>query len=779
MAMEQVNPPDFSVDKVKELILEYYGLEASISQLVSYIDQNFYVKDISGGEYIFKIGHPYDDISILEEQNQLINHLGKEEETFEYPRVITSKSGEEIIRISNDDSRTFNARLLTFITGTFLSKLKVHSKPLLYSLGEMMGKVDRLLEGLYIPTLDRYMEWDLKNTFDLHQYTRFVEDHRKRSLAEYWIMQFETHVLPCLPKLRKSIIHNDANDQNILVHTNNEDLIKGLIDFGDLNYTHTIIELAVAMAYGMLDKKDPLEDVLPLLEGYHSVYPVQEQELDVLFYLICSRLAMSVVMSAYQHSFRPDEPYLTITARPAWAALHKLVAINPVKARNEFYKTCKLKVPAPQGENKKQLVKLRERYLSRSLTLSYKEPLKITGGVMQYLFDDVGKTYLDCVNNVCHVGHCHPEVVKAGQRQMAQLNTNTRYLHDYIVDYARQLSDTMPEPLEVCFIVNSGSEANELAIRLARAHTGQKNCIVLDQAYHGNTASVVELSSYKFNGPGGKGPLPYIYTVPLPDVYRGPLKKTDPDAGKKYAKAVKSAIKEINKKNEGLAAFFFESLPGLAGQIILIDGYLKEAFKYVREAGGVCVADEVQVGFGRVGSHFWGFETQDVIPDIVTLGKPIGNGHPIGAVVTTKEIARSFENDMEFFNTFGGNPVSCAIGIAVLDVIKNEKLQDNASRVGEYLIEKLKELQKEFCIIGDVRGKGFFIGIELVLDHGTLEPAGKLAYLIVEQMKERGILLSVDGSLHNVIKIKPPMVFSMENADLLFNILQQVLFGLK
>ncbi|MCK5453605.1 MAG: aminotransferase class III-fold pyridoxal phosphate-dependent enzyme, partial [Calditrichia bacterium] len=372
-------------------------------------------------------------------------------------------------------------------------------------------------------------------------------------------------------------------------------------------------------------------------------------------------------------------------------------------------------------------------------------------------------------------GHCHPRVVRAGQLQMAILNTNTRYLHDNIVQYAKRLTINMPKQLSVCFFVNSGSEANELALRLAQTYTGQKNCIVMDHAYHGNTSSLIELSPYKYDGPGGKGSAPHIQKVIMPDVYRGPFRADDPKAAEKYAKYVQNAITQIQQKNQGLAAFFCESLPGVAGQIVFPDGYLKAAFRHIHEAGGVCVVDEVQIGFGRVGTHFWGFQTQGVVPDIVTLGKPIGNGHPLGAVITTPEIANAFDNGMEYFNTFGGNPVSCAVGLAVLDVIQDESLQENALEVGNYFMTELENLKSRYDQIGDVRGLGLFIGIELILNRQTLEPAMNEAKVIVERMKDRGVLLSIDGPLHNVLKIKPPMVFSKENVDLVVGGLDDVL----
>jgi 4-aminobutyrate aminotransferase-like enzyme len=424
-----------------------------------------------------------------------------------------------------------------------------------------------------------------------------------------------------------------------------------------------------------------------------------------------------------------------------------------------------------------EILNLREQMIGPSLSISYKKPLNIVRGYKQYLYNQSGRPFLDCVNNVCHVGHCHPTVVKALLEQAAVLNTNTRYLHDKLVKYAQRLCATLPEPLSVCFFVNSGSEANELALRLARTHTKQRDLIVVDNAYHGNTGTLVDISPYKFDGPGGEGPPIYVHKVTMPDIFRGPYKADDTDAGKKYAYDVKKIVQKIQNEVKGVAAFICEPIMSCAGQIVYPKNYLQEAFRYVREAGGVCIVDEVQVGFGRVGTHFWGFQTQNVIPDIVTMGKPMGNGHPLAAVVTTPEIANSFNTGMEWFNTFGGNPVSCAVGLAVLDVIENEKLQENAFTVGNYLKDKLKKLMDKHHIIGDVRGLGLFIGVELVLNRETLEPAPKQTYYVVERMKEHGVLLSRDGpkKCPSTIKIKPPLVFTKENADFLVDTLDKVL----
>jgi 4-aminobutyrate aminotransferase-like enzyme len=422
-----------------------------------------------------------------------------------------------------------------------------------------------------------------------------------------------------------------------------------------------------------------------------------------------------------------------------------------------------------------EIITLRRRSLGRNLSISYDRPLKIVRGKKQYLYTEDGRKYLDGVNNVCHVGHCHPHVVSAGQLQMPVLNTNTRYLHDNIIEYARRLLAKFPDPLNVCFFVCSGSEANELALRLARTYTGQHDIIMVDGAYHGNTQSLIDISPYKHDRPGGRGAPAWAHKVVMPDGYRGPHKGSGAETGTRYAAYVNDTVRQIRDNGIGLAAFICESMLGCGGQIVLPDNYLAQAFQHVRAADGLCIVDEVQVGFGRAGSHFWAFESQNVVPDIVTLGKPMGNGHPLAAVITTAEIADAFANGMEYFNTFGGNPVSCAIGMAVLDVIENEGLQENARRAGRRLLEGLGGLFEKYPLIGDVRGLGLYAGIELVTDRETLKPATEHADYIINRLRDHGILISTDGPMDNILKLKPPIVFSEKNADEVVGVLDKVL----
>ncbi len=430
---------------------------------------------------------------------------------------------------------------------------------------------------------------------------------------------------------------------------------------------------------------------------------------------------------------------------------------------------------------KRVLTANRKTVLGSSLSLSYADPVHVVRGVGAYLYDDAAQRYLDTVNNVPHVGHGNRRVAEAIARHSRVLNTNTRYLHGEIVALADELLAHFPAPLEVVFPVCSGSEANELALRMARCHTGSDGVVCLEGGYHGNTGGLVEVSHYKFCGPGGSGPSGRVAVAPMPDPYRGRYRRgqglSDADLGRRYADDVARAAARLaaGEGGPGVAAFIAEPILSCGGQIEPPPGYLDAAFRHIRREGGVCIADEVQVGFGRVGDAFWGFELQSVVPDIVTLGKPMGNGHPVAAVVTTREIADSFANGMEYFSTFGGNPVSCAAARAVLAEIRDRGLQERARVVGGGLLHDLRELTAEHPFAGDVRGRGLFLGIEFVRDRTSREPFPEACSYLVNRARRMGVLLSVDGPGHNVIKIKPPLVFGEAEAGLLLETLGAVL----
>lgn len=448
-------------------------------------------------------------------------------------------------------------------------------------------------------------------------------------------------------------------------------------------------------------------------------------------------------------------------ALPSNVAIWKSICPDPSHIFKDLSAEAEKLDTSEKKLSEEYIINFRKNHLGKGLSLSYDKPLHIVRGEGVYLIDIEGRKYLDTVNNVNHVGHQHPKVVTAGQKQMAVLNTNTRYLHEEIIGYAEALLKKLPPHLSVIHFVNSGSEANELALRMAKTITGNKDILAIEVGYHGNTNAVMDVSSYKFEGEGGFPKPETTHILPLPDSFRG--KYSGENCGINYSNHAKEIIENLKTEGREIVGFIGETMISCGGQIVPPKNYFKEIYQHVQEAGGICIADEVQTGFGRMGKTFWAFELYDVQPDIVTMGKPAGNGHPLAIVACTKEVAEKFNTGMEYFNTFGGNPVSCAIGRAVLKVVEKENLQQNAVEVGGFLMAELRSLQKQFAIIGDVRGEGLFLGFEL--NDSNKNPLPEHALYLTNRMKQLGILMSIDGPDHNVLKIKPPIVFSKENAE--------------
>ena len=1016
-----------------------------------------------GREFVLKVMHPARERAFVEMQCQALQHLAARAPHLLLPRVCPTPSGElfhaatfrdagarrDTPESSSGDGREARTAagasdgraaantgsdrearavgstgaatqtgerlvwLLTFVPGAPLAQANPRSPELLRSVGVFLGQLDVALGDFAHPAAHRELKWDLSRASWIRGYLQHIRESSRRALVEHFLALYEAEAVPKLAALRHSVIYGDANDHNVLISAPwpQPRKVVSVIDFGDMHYGVTVSEVAIAAAYAMLGEAEPLEAAAHVVAGYHAACALTESEIAALFPLIGMRLAVSVTNSAYRKSLVADDPYVTVSEGPAWAALEKLAQIHPRFAHYRLRGACGLP-PVPQSEKVRHwlaaqtknaasvlntdlrrdscvvldlsvgstmlgadpaaaarenlqaaiLAKIKEadatvaagRYnearllytsplfgagknptderrtihlgldlfappgtgihaplegtvhavaynpalldyghvvilrhttpeggefftiyghlaadclalkpgqhiaagerfarigdvhenggwaphlhfqialdllewgtdfpgvaaasqrvvltslspdpnllvgipeerfprpqpstaetlntrrelFGRNLSVSYEKPLKIVRGWRQYLYDDTGRAYLDVYNNVPLVGHSHPRVVRAVQEQMALLNTNTRYLHDNAIRYAERLTRLLPEPLRVCYFVNSGSEANELALRLARTHTGREDVIVLEHAYHGHTNTLIDISPYKFNGPGGRGRKPWVHVAPIPDDYRGAYRRGDAEAGKKYAQHVQQIIEEARRSGRETGAFIAETLPSVAGQIVFPPGYLAEAYKQVRAAGGVCVADEVQVGFGRLGTHFWGFETQNAVPDIVVLGKPIGNAFPLAAVVTTREIAASFDNGMEFFSTFGGNPVACAAGLAVLEVVEEEGLQENALRVGRQLKAQLEGLREKHQVLGDVRGAGLFLGLDLVGDRETREAAPAQASYVVNRLREKGVLTGTDGPPHNVLKLRPPLIFTNADAELFTATLDAVL----
>ena len=753
---------------IHSILENEFGLQKVAIQLLDgYANKNYLVTSAQG-KFIFKSYAQHKELlEVTDAENEMLLHLQKKG-IRSIPRPIAFSNG-AFVKVLIIEGKELLCRLLTFVPGNFMGDVSLN-ETLIHSLGHFSAELTKALADFdHVALRAKKCEWDLQYVLLNKKYSTAISSNKQRNLVAYFFQQYEELVLPKLPTLRKGALHNDLNEWNILT---NRGEVSGVIDFGDCTHSHVINEVAIMATYVFYASEKPLDYASTLLSSYHSAFPLKENEISILYWLIAMRLCTSVCNAAHAKRNDPKNEYATISEKKAWKLLEQWMQLGPTQVENTFRKA--LHFPVKKAKSVASVLKQRESYLSKTLSVSYQKPILMERAAFQYMFDVQGNSFLDAYNNIPHVGHQHPKVIEAAQQQMKQLNTNTRYLYDILPQYAEALVSKFPPILNKVFFVNSGSAASDLAIRLAKNYTKRQHILVMEHGYHGNTQIGIDISHYKFNNPRGQGQASYILKTELPDTYRGKYTNSNEDAGKLFAQ---DAIKNLLGFPEPIAAFITEPIVGCGGQIPLAKGYLKPLYKAVREHGGVCISDEVQTGFGRLGDVFWGFEQQHVVPDIVVLGKPMGNGHPIGAVVTTSEIASSFEEGVEFFSSFGGNPVSCAIGKAVLDTIKEEELQKNALEVGNYYQKCLRELQRHFPHVGDIRGSGLFLGIDIVKPESTT-PDATLAKEIKNTLREKHILVSTDGPADNVIKSKPPLCFTKQNVDEVIGRIENILFNL-
>lgn len=726
--------------EIHNALASNYGLSGTLEPLAGYEDLNFRLST-STGEFVVKISKPGQEDNIAM-QCKVMDVLASSSVAKLIPGQIRSIDGNAYERVQLSGENRL-VRVIPWLKGDLLAH-SARSPELFRHFGSVLGEIDRNLQeaNLWHARKDPY-EWDLQMAHHSLRYLRFIEDAAVRRITHYFLARFEELCLPAFIDLPKSVIHSDANDYNVVIQ---DSKVSGVFDFGDAVYAPRICEIAIALAYGLMGQDEIIELAEAMVSGYHGSLPMKPEEIDILYYLIAARLAVTIAKAAHARHQNPENAYLLVSEAPARTLIQKWVEINPIHFTSRMRQRLGMETGQVDADRQD-----RDRYVNPSLSIAYSEPIEMKGAAFQYMYAADGTTYLDCVNNICHVGHCHPDVARAGSRQMAQLNTNTRYVYDSLNRYSKHLAGKFPDPLEVVYLVNSGSEAGDLAQRIARTITGKRAVAVVDHAYHGNTLAGIEVSPYKYKSRGGTGKAPHVMELPSPSTY----------SDLEISKSEEELAHAIDQQGE-IAALYCESIVGCGGQVVLPEGYLKGMYRVTRDAGGLCIADEVQVGFGRVGETFWAFELQGVVPDIVVIGKPMGNGHPMAAVVTTRPIADAFDNGMEYFSSFGGNPVSCEIGNAVLRVIENEKLQQHAKEVGEYFKSRLADLARSHPIISDVRGHGLFLGVELTAERA---PATQLTRELIEYMKSQGILLSSDGPDNNVLKIKPPMTFNRSNVD--------------
>ena len=762
--------PAFTTPAARAL-LTAFGLDGDLVPLDSERDQNFRVT-APQGVFTLKIVNAAEPASAMAFQAALLSHVAAVDPTLPLPRVVPLESGDDFGDVEGPTGERHTVRLVTYLPGLPLAE-GARTPEQLLGLGRMLGRLDRALVSFGHAGAFRDFDWHIHAVPRSRARLEAVRDPEKRALVAGLLDGFDARVVPAFRHLRHQVIHNDANDWNVLVASATGD-VSGLIDVGDAAFAPLAAEVAVACAYAMLGAEDPMAAAVAVVAGYHAEMPLTPPEIDALFDLIAGRLCISVTVSAMRQATSSD-PYLFVSEAPAWELLRWMAGADRPGFARALHRACDQGPIAPPPRDAAALLASRRHHLGKNLSLSYRSPLHIVRGDDVWLVDAQGRRYLDCYNNVAHVGHCHPRVVAALAAQAAQLNTNTRYLHENVVRYAERLSATLPAGLDCLFFCNSGSEANDLALRIARTATGRHGIAVLDWAYHGHTQALIEISPYKYRRTGGKGRPAFVCELSLPEPYRAPDDWPHLEIGARYAAAARAELAHAAASGFTPAAFIAETIPSVAGQIFLPPDYLREVYAAIRAVGGLCIADEVQVGFGRVGTSMWAFTEHQVVPDIVTMGKPVGGGHPLAVVATTQAHAAAFANGMEYFNTFGGNPVSSAVGLAVLDVIEDEHLLDNARVQGDYLLQGLRRLADRCTAIGDVRGRGLFLGIEFVTDRRSKNHDGRTASAVVQRALELGVLMGTDGPRDNVIKLRPPMTITRAHADQLLDVLTQAL----
>ncbi len=757
-------PPAFGEEGARQILREGFGVESSsLKFLAGERDQNFRVDTAGGQRFLFKISNPADDRPVLAMQAAALRHIERVDPGLPVMRALPTAAREPWVEVPGPDGRTYPARLFTFLAGQVTENTALTAEAM-WSHGQITGRLGRALRGFFHPAADYEILWDITRFPEIRPLLTHVSDGPRRAQVERILDRFETRVAPALPGLRAQVIHGDMSADNVLF---GDDLrVSGIVDFGDMTHAPLVCDLAVAVADVLHGRDDAIEAADPIIGGYVSVTPMEDEEAGLLADLVAARLAIEVTVTAWRQGLYPDNTAYAASGEPgARAFLDAIEAMGIDAVGRRFREACRglpYRRSATRG-----LLERRRRALPRS-PLFYPDPVHLVRGEGVWLFDPDDRRYLDCYNNVAVVGHSHPRVVQAVTQQQRLLATHSRYLHEAIVELAERLQATLPPGLDAVMVVNSGSEANDLAWRIARAATGRAGAIVTACAYHGLTEATHALSPEEW----AEGERPaHVATVPAPDGYRGPYRREDDRWVQRYAAHIDDAAYALG--DHGLAAMYLDPAFTADGILSPPPTYLQEAARRIRALGGLVVADEVQAGHGRSGTHLWSFQASGIEPDMVVMGKPMGNGFPVAALVVRSQLLRAVPEETELFSTFGGNPVACAAALAVLAVISDEGLVANAAKVGSYLRQGLLTLAERHPLIGDVRGEGLLLGAELVDETGA--PAAGHARRVTDAMREAGILLSATGPAGNVLKIRPPLVFQREHADLLLQVLDEVL----
>jgi 4-aminobutyrate aminotransferase-like enzyme/Ser/Thr protein kinase RdoA (MazF antagonist) len=761
------DPPTLTLDDARDVARTTFGVSGTARELVSERDQNFAIAADDGSAWVLKVSNAAEDPGVVEMEVAAVERIASVDPGLPVPVARRALDGASVVRFEVPGG-THLVRLIPLMPGRNARPEELDAASV-RGIGEVVARVGHALRGFFHPAAGRAIWWDQQHLPALFPHAALITDPSRRALLERVMARFTERVVPAFPRLRSQVIHNDVTLDNLLLDETGA--VSGIIDFGDMAHTALVLDVPATLQSLFRERDDLFDVAATFLDGYTSVIPLEDEERQLLGDLLAGRMAQTILISAQRTRQYPDNAYIHGWAEPAWALLELLERTGWGEASRRLASAARPPArPRAASASDEELVERRHRVLGSALEpLTYATPLHLVRGEGAWMEDPHGRRYLDAYNNVPVVGHAHPRVVDAIARQAALLNTNTRYLHEHVVELAERLTASMPDGLDTVMFVNSGSEANDLAWRLATTVTGGNTGIVTDWAYHGVTHAIADFSPSEWT----RGVQPAaVETYPAPSTFRGPYADAA-DPGAVAAAQLAATLGRIAGRGRSPAALFVDATFTADGIFVPPPAVLQAIVDGARRAGALYIADEVQSGHGRTGDGLWGFGAWGVTPDIVTLGKPMGNGHPVAAVVTRSDIVDRFAEQTTFFSTFGGNPVACAAALAVLDVIEDEGLVANAAAVGDWLRSRLAELAARHPAIGDVRGRGLMTGVELVGPGG--EPATELASRVKNGMAERGVLIGTSAREGNVLKIRPPLCITRDEARLIVDALDEAL----